>query len=75
MDWDGSRVLDNRPVQLMIKEALHIKDLRLNSDRGYDLLGWIANINKLGAGPTAPAYFKHVGTSTSTTTTNHMVIE
>ena len=40
MDWDGTRVLDRdaRPVQLKIKEALHIERTpainRLNRDGG-----------------------------------------
>ena len=57
MDWDGTRVLDRaaRPVQLKVKEALHIErtlaDNRLNQDGGYELPGcWIATMKKLGGG-------------------------
>ena len=45
VDWDGTRVLDRaaRPVQLKVKEALHIKrtpaNNRLNPDGGYELPG------------------------------------
>ena len=73
---DGTRVLDraNRPIQLKVKEALHIERIpantRLNHDRGYELLGcWIATTKKLlawkrgGANQTSA---DHVGVSAST---------
>ena len=54
VDWDATRVLDRaaRPVQLKVKEALHIKKMpannRLNRDGGYELPGcWM---KKLGGG-------------------------
>ena len=57
VDWDATRVLDRaaRPVQLKVKEALHIEKTpannRLNRDGGYKLPGcWIATIKKLGGG-------------------------
>ena len=57
VDWDATRVLDRaaRPIQLKVKEALHIEKTpannRLNRDGGYELLGcWIATIKKLGGG-------------------------
>ena len=53
--WEDTRVLDRatRPVQLMVKEALHIHKTpannRLNTEEGYELSsGWIATIKKLG---------------------------
>ena len=62
IDWDGTRVLDRatRPIQLKVKEALHIErtsaNTRLNHDGGYELSGcWIATMKKLGEGPTALA--------------------
>ena len=55
VDWDATRVLDRaaRPVQLKVKEALHIErtpaNNRLNRDGGYELPGcWIATMKKLG---------------------------
>ena len=45
LDWYGTRVLDRatRPIQLKVKEALHIErtpaNTRLNCDGGYELLG------------------------------------
>ena len=45
VDWDATRVLDRaaRPVQLKVKEALHIEKTpannRFNRDGGYKLLG------------------------------------
>ena len=45
VDWDATRVLDRaaRPVQLEVKEALHIErtpaNNRLNRDGGYELPG------------------------------------
>ena len=55
--WDATRVLDRaaRPVQLKVKEALHIEKTpannRLNRDGGYELPGcWIATMKKLGGG-------------------------
>ena len=57
VDWDATRVLDRatRPVQLKVKESLHIErtpaNNRLNRDEGYELPGcWIATMNKLGGG-------------------------
>ena len=57
VDWDATRVLDRaaRPVQLKVKEALHIEKTpannRLNRDGGYELPGcWIAAMKKLGGG-------------------------
>ena len=57
MDWDATRVLDRaaRPVQIKVKEALHIEKTlannRLNRDGDYELPGcWIATIKKLGGG-------------------------
>ena len=57
MDWDATRVLDRaaRPVQLKVKEALHIEKTpannRLNRDGGYELPGcWIATMKNLGGG-------------------------
>ncbi|MCG8621507.1 MAG: hypothetical protein MJE68_05845 [Proteobacteria bacterium] len=57
VDWDATRVLDRaaRPVQLKVKEALHIErtpaNNRLNRDGGYELSGcWIATMKKLGGG-------------------------
>ena len=57
VDWDGTRVLDRaaRPVQLKVKEVLHIErtptNNRLNQDRGYELPGcWITTMKKLGGG-------------------------
>ena len=57
VDWDGTRVLDRatRPVQLKVKEALHIErtpaNTRLNRDGGYELPGcWITTMKKLGGG-------------------------
>ena len=42
-----------RPIQLMVKEALHIQrtpaNNRLNQDGGYELPGyWITTVKKLG---------------------------
>ena len=55
VDWDATRVLDRaaRPVQLKVKEALHIEKTpannRLNRDGDYELPGcWIAMMKKLG---------------------------
>ena len=45
VNWEGTRVLDRatRPIQLGVKEALHIQKIpannRLNCDRGYELPG------------------------------------
>ncbi len=57
VDWDSTRVLDRatRPIQLRVKEALHIQrtpaNNRLNCDEGYELPGcWIATMKKLGGG-------------------------
>ena len=56
VNWDATRVLDGAgPVQLKVKEALHIKrtpaNNRLNRDGSYELLGcWIATMKKLGSG-------------------------
>ena len=54
---DATRVLDRavRPVQLKVKEALHIEktpaNSRLNRDWGYELPGcWITTMKKLGGG-------------------------
>ena len=51
------RVLDRatRPVQLKVKEALHIQTTpannSINKDGGYELPGcWIATMKKLGGG-------------------------
>ena len=59
-NWEDTRVLDRaaRPVQLMVKEALHIQKTpannRLNRDGGYELPGcWIATMKKLGGGVSA----------------------
>jgi hypothetical protein len=53
VDWDETRVLDRatRPIQLKVKEALHIEktptNSRLNRDGGYKLPGcWIATMKK-----------------------------
>ena len=53
--WEDIRVLDRatRPVQLKVKEALHIQTTpannSLNKDGGYELPGcWIATMKKLG---------------------------
>ena len=56
--WEDVRVVDRatRPVQLKVKEALHIKttptnNSLLNKDGGYELPGcWIATMKKLGGG-------------------------
>ena len=55
VDWDGTRMLDRatRPIQLNIKEALHIErtpaNTRLNRNGGYVLPScWITTIKKLG---------------------------
>ena len=60
VDWDGTRVLDRaaRPVQLKVKEALHIErtpaNNSLNRDGGYKLPGcWIATMKKQGGEATA----------------------
>jgi hypothetical protein len=62
VDWDETRVLDRatRPIQLTIKEALHIEKIpansRLNYDGGYELPGcWIGTMKKLGVGATVLA--------------------
>ncbi len=54
---DETRVLDRatRPIQLKVKEALHIEktpaNSRLNRDGGYELPGcWIATMKKVGGG-------------------------
>ena len=72
VDWDGTRVLDRatRPIQLKVKEALHIErtpaNTRLNRDGGYELPGcWIATMKKLGGGANR-AGANHVGASAST---------
>ena len=45
VDWDGMRVLDRatRPIQLKVKEELHIRrtsaSTGLNRDGGYELPG------------------------------------
>ena len=51
VNWDKTRVLDRtaRPIQLKVKEALHIQrtpaNNRLNRDGGYELPGcWIATM-------------------------------
>ena len=56
------RVLDRatRPVQLKVKESLHIQKTpannNLNNDGGYELLGcWIVTMKKLGVGSTRAA--------------------
>ena len=53
VDWDETSVLDRatRPVQLKVKEALHIErtlaNNRLNQDGGYELPGcWIVTLRK-----------------------------
>ena len=78
VDWDGTRVLDRttRPIQLKVKEALHIErtpaNTRLNHDEGYELLGcWIATMKKLGGGANC-AGANHVGASASTSSPSHM---
>ena len=55
--WEDVRVLDRatRPVQLKVKEALHIQTTpannSLNNDGGYELPGcWIMTVKKLGGG-------------------------
>ena len=54
VDWDGTRVLDRaaRPVQLKVKEALHIEKTpannRLNQDGGYELPGYSEEIRGQG---------------------------
>ena len=79
---DGTRVLDRatRPIQLKVKEALHIKstpaNTRFNRDRGYELPGcWIAKniaiMKKLGGGANR-AGIKHTSASTSTSAPNSM---
>ena len=54
VNWDETRVLDRaaRPVQLKIKEALHIERTPANNwDGGYELQGcWITTMKKLGGG-------------------------
>ena len=57
MDWDETRVLDRatRPIQLKVKEVLHIQKTpannRLDRDGGYELPGcWIETMKKLGGG-------------------------
>ena len=71
MDWDGTRVLDRaaRPVQLKVKEALHIErtpaNNRLNQDGDYELPGcWITTMKKLGDGGNC-ASANRAGTSAS----------
>ena len=55
VDWDGLRVLDRatKPIQLKVKEALHIErtpaNTRLNCDWCYELLYcWITTMKELG---------------------------
>ena len=55
VDWDGTIVLDGaaRPIQLNVKEALHVKrtpaNTRFNHNEGCELPGcWIATIGRLG---------------------------
>ena len=60
-----------RPVQLKVKEALHIErtptNTRLNRDGGYELPGcWITTMKKLGGGANH-AGANHVGASALTT--------
>ena len=73
VEWDATRVLDRaaRPVQLKVKEALHIEmtpaNNRFNRDGSYKLPGcWIAtkklggggkcaSTNRTGAPPSAPS--------------------
>ena len=57
VNWEETRVLDRaiRPIQLKVKEALHIQrthaNNRLNRNWGYELLGcWIMTMKKLGGG-------------------------
>ena len=57
MDWDGSRILDraSRPIQLKVKEAIHIERIpindRLDHNGDYELPGcWIVTIMKLESG-------------------------
>ncbi len=71
VDWDGTRVLDRatRPIQLKVKEALHIEKTpassRLNRDGGYELPGcWIATMKKLGGGASR-ASANHAGATAS----------
>ena len=81
VDWDGTRVLDRatRPVQLKVKEALHIErtpaNTRLNRDGGYELPGcWITSMKKLGGGANR-AGANHVGASTSTSAPSRMGVQ
>ena len=71
VNWDKTRALDRavRPIQLKVKEALHIQKTttnnRLNRDRGYELLTcWIATMKKLG-GRAGRVITNHDGASTS----------
>ena len=59
-----------RPIQLKVKEALHIErtpaNTRLNCNEGYELPGcWIATMKKLGGGANHTSA-NHVGASAST---------
>ena len=71
VEWDATRLLDRaaRPVQLKVKEALHIEKTpannRLNRDGGCELPGcWIATMKKLGGGGIR-ASINRAGTLTS----------
>ena len=79
MDYDGTRVLDRaaRPVQLKIKEALHIVRIsannRLNRDRDYELPGcWILIMKKLGGGDNRVSANR---TGTSASVLSHMGVQ
>ncbi len=76
VDCDETRVLDRatRPIQLKVKEALHIEKIpnnsRLNRDGGYELQGcWITTMKKLGGGVNC------AGTNCAGTATSGLYIE
>ena len=78
VDWDGTRVLGRatRPIQLKVKEALHIErttaNTRLNCNGGYGLPGcWIATMKKLGGGANC-ASANHIGASALNSAPGHM---
>ena len=78
--WEDTRVLDRatRPIQLKVKEALHIQNTpannSLNRDGGYELPGcWIATMKKLGGGvKSSRASANRVSASNSVPTPDRM---
>ena len=81
VDWDGTRVLykATRPIQLKVKEELHIERIpantRLNHNGGYELPGcWITTMKKLGRGANR-AGGNHIGASASTSAPSRMGVQ